>query len=288
MSDKFLNTLSGVHVVHYSDLSPEEKLINLWNNIVREGFGYLPSMLGDSYVPNAILVDLDSCLSILTSSPLPESKEEKIVIIRNTAESIARFLDQWKNLSQVYIYHSFKPTTAFSRCIPDWDIKRNARLTPEIQEIIQTQLIGRLKRIELKNIHLVECNDSPIISIKKDIPLYTTEDGEDCLVVSRDVHYQCLFYHYRYMSLYNGRQVLDKESFGKMPGYPQVSYRMLPYYYCLVGLERHNFKGKLRVGPQKATKYVNDNIIDIYKGNNETFNEEPLRSYLKVLLLQEY
>lgn len=231
-------------------------------------------------------IDLDSCLSILTSMELPDDREEKIILVKELLMQVANFIDMWKNRANLKFYYSFKRTKIFNKYIPEWDEQRNKRLDSGTPEFIVKQVINKMKKISLSNITITECGDSTILYIFRDINKLNL-NGYNSLIISRDVHYQCLFRHLQNIEIYNGKHIIDAKTFRHLKDknkYPDLSVGMLPYYYLLKGLERHSYKGVPKYGSMNSLKYCKAHQINILQNKDDLINE--YKEKLKVMLIK--
>lgn len=248
--------------------------------IISSSFDYRDA----SYDPYIMYIDLDSCLSILTSDLMPDDKMVTKVIISSAIYIIANYLTAWRNRTNIKMYYSFKPTKKFNEYIPDWNIERNKRLNEENVKLIYSQIISRLKRLKLNNISLIECDDSPILNITKDI-LKDTINGDGAVILSRDPHYQCIFALANRCELYDGKRTISANDFKRTEKYPEIIYSMVPYYYVLAGQSRNNYKRPLRWTKNKIIDYIMAHGRDIIEKKDEVFNN--LEKEVKVFQIKE-
>lgn len=254
------------------DINP---MISVVEDIVNKSFGYTD----EAFDPLCIYVDLDSCLSILTANNVNvDDKYTLKSIISNTVMTIANFINQWKNRTNIKLYYSFKPTKKFNEYIPDWNKERNERLTDERVIIIHKQIISRLKRLSLSNILLIECDDSTIINIYKDISL-DTKQGSGAVILSRDPHYQCLFgCKLPYIEIYDGKKTINKNIFRGDEKYPNISYLLIPYYYSLAGEKRNGYKRAVKWNKNKIIDYLTARIDKV-----ASLEDEELQKHINAI-----
>lgn len=237
----------------------DEYNIGIITNIIQKSFQYIDN----NYDPDCIYVDIDSAISILTGSMYDTIKDNNAAItmvIKNAVVNIANFINDWKNRTKIKLYYSLKPTKKFNEYIPTWNEERNKRLSPEILKLLSTQIIKRLNKLVLANIDIIECDDSPILYIAKDIKL-NTDKGAGTVIISRDTHYQCLFSFLPHIELYDGKKTITKEDFRNTKGYPNINYILVPYHYALAGNARNEYKKPedLSWGTVKINNYLTAN-----------------------------
>lgn len=256
---------------------------DLWVDIIGSQFD-LDTSGGDD--PTTIMIDLDSCISILLSNNLPIDKNEELKLLQNTVVKIATFLDYWRHIvDEIRIYYSLKPTKLINQYIPEWNEKRNQRYidNKENLNVILKNIVEKLKKINKTGFSVIECQDSVILDIAKDLKLKSSVNPtlHGFMILSKDPHYECLIKYYKDLKLFNGRNIVDRFIFNNHAKYPLINYTMLSYYYALVGMPRNEFKGVPKWGPIKVRKYINANFKSILKGNDELGEE--VKNYVKVM-----
>ena len=234
-----------------------------------------------------IILDIDSLLSILFQKDISEySSEIRLEIARTIIDNIVIFLDKYMNNSIIKMYYSLKEYTIFNEIYPQWCRSRSLRYKNSINiNFLKKYLIDKLKRIEKHNFGIFECDDSPIIKIYQDIEMSSHKKR---IILSRDPHFMCLLCYFD-IHIYNGRFIVNRDTYLYEEEYPKVHFSFIPAYYMIAGMSRNEYPGLPKYGPKKTVNLINNNKVAVIKGTLDIIKDVlPYRNifYIKDLKIK--
>ena len=144
-------------------------------------------------------------------------------------------------------------------------------------------IINHLKKAsdKINNFNIIKCDDAPIITIFRDIKL---NPKLKYVVISRDPHYNCIMSYYD-ISIFNGRDLVDRGSLKYLKDLPDINYTMLPFYYLIRGMDRNEYKGVKLYGQKKTEKYINENLTTLITWEDPILEE--VKPYKNIFFLND-
>ena len=213
-----------------------------------------------------LLLDMDSLLSILLTYDISEyNSDRRLEIAQTLVNNMVYFLEKYIGECNIKIYYNLDEYKKFPSIYPNWCKDRMNRYKYAVTiKFIKKYLIDKLRKVqEIKhNFMIIECEDSPILKIFEDIELAS---AKNTLILSRDPHYMCILC-YHDVSIYNGRFIVNRDTYIHESEYPKVHYTLIPAYYMIAGMKRNEYEGIKLYGPKKTEKLINDNKVAIIKG----------------------
>jgi energy-coupling factor transporter ATP-binding protein EcfA2 len=104
------------------------------------------------------------------------------------------------------------------------------------------------------------------------------------VVISRDPHYNCIMSYYD-ISIFNGRDLVDRGSLKYLKDLPDINYTMLPFYYLIRGMDRNEYKGVKLYGQKKTEKYINENLTTLITWEDPILEE--VKPYKNIFFLND-
>lgn len=268
---------------NYKKKEEEKKDFNLVKQIIIKGLFHI-NMDIHFYDFDKILIDLDSLLSIVIREELSTDRDERIKLAHTIADAINEFIEAYIDTNTINIYYNLHEYKIFKTIYPDWCKIRSERFNNEAMVgFLHKYIITHLKKASTKinNFNMIKCNDAPIIDIFNDIKLNPTLKY---VVISRDPHYNCIMAYYN-ISIFNGRDLIDRNSLKYTKDLPNINYTMLPFYYLIRGLDRNEYKGAYLYGHKKTEKYINDNYETLITWENPLLEE--VKDYKNIFFLND-
>lgn len=231
-----------------------------------------------------IFIDLDSLLSIVIREELSTDRDERIKLAHTIADAINEFIEAYIDTNTINMYYNLDEYKVFSDIYPDWCRVRNDRFENEsIVGFLHKYIINHLKKAsdKINNFNIIKCDDAPIITIFRDIKL---NPKLKYVVISRDPHYNCIMSYYD-ISIFNGRDLVDRGSLKYLKDLPDINYTMLPFYYLIRGMDRNEYKGVKLYGQKKTEKYINENLTTLITWEDPILEE--VKPYKNIFFLND-
>ena len=261
----------------------KKKDFDLIKEIIIKGLFHI-NMDVNFYDFDKILIDLDSLLSIVIREELSSDRDVRIKLAHTIADAINEFIEAYIDTNTINIYYNLNEYKVFSDIYPDWCKVRNDRFKNEsIVGFLHKYIINHLKKAsdKINNFNIIKCDDAPIITIFRDIKL---NPKLKYVVISRDPHYNCIMSYY-YISIFNGRDLVDRGSLKYLKDLPDINYTMLPFYYLIRGMDRNEYKGVKLYGQKKTEKYINENLTTLITWEDPILEE--VKPYKNIFFLND-
>ena len=261
----------------------KKKDFDLIKEIIIRGLFHI-NMDVNFYDFDKILIDLDSLLSIVIREELSSDRDVRIKLAHTIADAINEFIEAYIDTNTINIYYNLNEYKVFSDIYPDWCKVRNDRFKNEsIVGFLHKYIINHLKKAsdKINNFNLIKCDDAPIITIFRDIKL---NPKLKYVVISRDPHYNCIMSYYD-ISIFNGRDLVDRGSLKYLKDLPDINYTMLPFYYLIRGMDRNEYKGVKLYGQKKTEKYINENLTTLITWEDPILEE--VKPYKNIFFLND-
>ena len=270
----------------YKDIKKDKdkkKDFDLIKEIIIKGLFHI-NMDVNFYDFDKILIDLDSLLSIVIREELSSDRDERIKLAHTIADAINEFIEAYIDTNTINVYYNLNEYKVFSDIYPDWCKVRNDRFKNEsIVGFLHKYIINHLKKAsdKINNFNIIKCDDAPIITIFRDIKL---NPKLKYVVISRDPHYNCIM-SYHDISIFNGRDLVDRGSLKYLKDLPDINYTMLPFYYLIRGMDRNEYKGVKLYGQKKTEKYINENLTTLITWEDPILEE--VKPYKNIFFLND-
>ena len=261
----------------------KKKDFDLIKEIIIKGLFHI-NMDVNFYDFDKILIDLDSLLSIVIREELSSDRDVRIKLAHTIADAINEFIEAYIDTNTINIYYNLNEYKVFSDIYPDWCKVRNDRFKNEsIVGFLHKYIINHLKKAsdKINNFNIIKCDDAPIITIFRDIKL---NPKLKYVVISRDPHYNCIMSYYD-ISIFNGRDLIDRGSLKYLKDLPDINYTMLPFYYLIRGMDRNEYKGVKLYGQKKTEKYINENLTTLITWEDPILEE--VKPYKNIFFLND-
>ena len=261
----------------------KKKDFDLIKEIIIKGLFHI-NMDVNFYDFDKILIDLDSLLSIVIREELSSDRDVRIKLAHTIADAINEFIEAYIDTNTINIYYNLNEYKVFSDIYPDWCKVRNDRFKNEsIVGFLHKYIINHLKKAsdKINNFNIIKCDDAPIITIFRDIKL---NPKLKYAVISRDPHYNCIMSYYD-ISIFNGRDLVDRGSLKYLKDLPDINYTMLPFYYLIRGMDRNEYKGVKLYGQKKTEKYINENLTTLITWEDPILEE--VKPYKNIFFLND-
>lgn len=261
----------------------KKKDFDLIKEIIIKGLFHI-NMDVNFYDFDKILIDLDSLLSIVIREELSSDRDVRIKLAHTIADAINEFIEAYIDTNTINIYYNLNEYKVFSDIYPDWCKVRNDRFKNEsIVGFLHKYIINHLKKAsdKINNFNIIKCEDAPIITIFRDIKL---NPKLKYVVISRDPHYNCIMSYYD-ISIFNGRDLIDRGSLKYLKDLPDINYTMLPFYYLIRGMDRNEYKGVKLYGQKKTEKYINENLTTLITWEDPILEE--VKPYKNIFFLND-
>ena len=261
----------------------KKKDFDLIKEIIIKGLFHI-NMDVNFYDFDKILIDLDSLLSIVIREELSSDRDVRIKLAHTIADAINEFIEAYIATNTINIYYNLNEYKVFSDIYPDWCKVRNDRFKNEsIVGFLHKYIINHLKKAsdKINNFNIIKCDDAPIITIFRDIKL---NPKLKYVVISRDPHYNCIMSYYD-ISIFNGRDLVDRGSLKYLKDLPDINYTMLPFYYLIRGMDRNEYKGVKLYGQKKTEKYINENLTTLITWEDPILEE--VKPYKNIFFLND-
>ena len=261
----------------------KKKDFDLIKEIIIKGLFHI-NMDVNFYDFDKILIDLDSLLSIVIREELSSDRDVRIKLAHTIADAINEFIEAYIDTNTINIYYNLNEYKVFSDIYPDWCKVRNDRFKNEsIGGFLHKYIINHLKKAsdKINNFNIIKCDDAPIITIFRDIKL---NPKLKYVVISRDPHYNCIMSYYD-ISIFNGRDLVDRGSLKYLKDLPDINYTMLPFYYLIRGMDRNEYKGVKLYGQKKTEKYINENLTTLITWEDPILEE--VKPYKNIFFLND-
>lgn len=261
----------------------KKKDFDLIKEIIIKGLFHI-NMDVNFYDFDKILIDLDSLLSIVIREELSSDRDMRIKLAHTIADAINEFIEAYIDTNTINIYYNLNEYKVFSDIYPDWCKVRNDRFKNEsIVGFLHKYIINHLKKAsdKINNFNIIKCDDAPIITIFRDIKL---NPKLKYVVISRDPHYNCIMSYYD-ISIFNGRDLVDRGSLKYLKDLPDINYTMLPFYYLIRGMDRNEYKGVKLYGQKKTEKYINENLTTLITWEDPILEE--VKPYKNIFFLND-
>lgn len=261
----------------------KKKDFDLIKEIIIKGLFHI-NMDVNFYDFDKILIDLDSLLSIVIREELSADRDERIKLAHTIADAINEFIEAYIDTNTINVYYNLNEYKVFSDIYPDWCKVRNDRFKNEsIVGFLHKYIINHLKKAsdKINNFNIIKCDDAPIITIFRDIKL---NPKLKYVVISRDPHYNCIM-SYHDISIFNGRDLVDRGSLKYLKDLPDINYTMLPFYYLIRGMDRNEYKGVKLYGQKKTEKYINENLTTLITWEDPILEE--VKPYKNIFFLND-
>lgn len=261
----------------------KKKDFDLIKEIIIKGLFHI-NMDVNFYNFDKILIDLDSLLSIVIREELSSDRDVRIKLAHTIADAINEFIEAYIDTNTINIYYNLNEYKVFSDIYPDWCKVRNDRFKNEsIVGFLHKYIINHLKKAsdKINNFNIIKCDDAPIITIFRDIKL---NPKLKYVVISRDPHYNCIMSYYD-ISIFNGRDLVDRGSLKYLKDLPDINYTMLPFYYLIRGMDRNEYKGVKLYGQKKTEKYINENLTTLITWEDPILEE--VKPYKNIFFLND-
>ena len=261
----------------------KKKDFDLIKEIIIRGLFHI-NMDVNFYDFDKILIDLDSLLSIVIREELSSDRDVRIKLAHTIADAINEFIEAYIDTNTINIYYNLNEYKVFSDIYPDWCKVRNDRFKNEsIVGFLHKYIINHLKKAsdKINNFNIIKCDDAPIITIFRDIKL---NPKLKYVVISRDPHYNCIMSYYD-ISIFNGRDLIDRGSLKYLKDLPDINYTMLPFYYLIRGMDRNEYKGVKLYGQKKTEKYINENLTTLITWEDPILEE--VKPYKNIFFLND-
>ena len=261
----------------------KKKDFDLIKEIIIKGLFHI-NMDVNFYDFDKILIDLDSLLSIVIREELSSDRDVRIKLAHTIADAINEFIEAYIDTNTINIYYNLNEYKVFSDIYPDWCKVRNDRFKNEsIVGVLHKYIINHLKKAsdKINNFNIIKCDDAPIITIFRDIKL---NPKLKYVVISRDPHYNCIMSYYD-ISIFNGRDLVDRGSLKYLKDLPDINYTMLPFYYLIRGMDRNEYKGVKLYGQKKTEKYINENLTTLITWEDPILEE--VKPYKNIFFLND-
>ncbi len=261
----------------------KKKDFDLIKEIIIKGLFHI-NMDVNFYDFDKILIDLDSLLSIVIREELSSDRDVRIKLAHTIADAINEFIEAYIDTNTINIYYNLNEYKVFSDIYPDWCKVRNDRFKNEsIVGFLHKYIINHLKKAsdKINNFNIIKCDDAPIITIFRDIKL---NPKLKYVVITRDPHYNCIMSYYD-ISIFNGRDLIDRGSLKYLKDLPDINYTMLPFYYLIRGMDRNEYKGVKLYGQKKTEKYINENLTTLITWEDPILEE--VKPYKNIFFLND-
>lgn len=261
----------------------KKKDFDLIKEIIIKGLFHI-NMDVNFYDFDKILIDLDSLLSIVIREELSSDRDVRIKLAHTIADAINEFIEAYIDTNTINVYYNLNEYKVFSDIYPDWCKVRNDRFKNEsIVGFLHKYIINHLKKAsdKINNFNIIKCDDAPIITIFRDIKL---NPKLKYVVISRDPHYNCIMSYYD-ISIFNGRDLVDRGSLKYLKDLPDINYTMLPFYYLIRGMDRNEYKGVKLYGQKKTEKYINENLTTLITWEDPILEE--VKPYKNIFFLND-
>ena len=261
----------------------KKKDFDLIKEIIIKGLFHI-NMDVNFYDFDKILIDLDSLLSIVIREELSSDRDVRIKLAHTIADAINEFIEAYIDTNTINVYYNLNEYKVFSDIYPDWCKVRNDRFKNEsIVGFLHKYIINHLKKAsdKINNFNIIKCDDAPIITIFRDIKL---NPKLKYVVISRDPHYNCIM-SYHDISIFNGRDLVDRGSLKYLKDLPDINYTMLPFYYLIRGMDRNEYKGVKLYGQKKTEKYINENLTTLITWEDPILEE--VKPYKNIFFLND-
>ena len=261
----------------------KKKDFDLIKEIIIKGLFHI-NMDVNFYDFDKILIDLDSLLSIVIREELSSDRDVRIKLAHTIADAINEFIEAYIDTNTINIYYNLNEYKVFSDIYPDWCKVRNDRFKNEsIVGFLHKYIINHLKKAsdKINNFNIIKCDDAPIITIFRDIKL---NPKLKYVVISRDPHYNCIMSYYD-ISIFNGRDLVDRGSLKYLKDLPDINYTMIPFYYLIRGMDRNEYKGVKLYGQKKTEKYINENLTTLITWEDPILEE--VKPYKNIFFLND-
>ena len=261
----------------------KKKDFDLIKEIIIKGLFHI-NMDVNFYDFDKILIDLDSLLSIVIREELSSDRDVRIKLAHTIADAINEFIEAYIDTNTINIYYNLNEYKVFSDIYPDWCKVRNDRFKNEsIVGFLHKYIINHLKKAsdKINNFNIIKCDDAPIITIFRDIKL---NPKLKYVVISRDPHYNCIM-SYHDISIFNGRDLVNRGSLKYLKDLPDINYTMLPFYYLIRGMDRNEYKGVKLYGQKKTEKYINENLTTLITWEDPILEE--VKPYKNIFFLND-
>lgn len=261
----------------------KKKDFDLIKEIIIRGLFHI-NMDVNFYDFDKILIDLDSLLSIVIREELSSDRDVRIKLAHTIADAINEFIEAYIDTNTINIYYNLNEYKVFSDIYPDWCKVRNDRFKNEsIVGFLHKYIINHLKKAsdKINNFNIIKCDDAPILTIFRDIKL---NPKLKYVVISRDPHYNCIMSYYD-ISIFNGRDLIDRGSLKYLKDLPDINYTMLPFYYLIRGMDRNEYKGVKLYGQKKTEKYINENLTTLITWEDPILEE--VKPYKNIFFLND-
>ena len=261
----------------------KKKDFDLIKEIIIKGLFHI-NMDVNFYDFDKILIDLDSLLSIVIREELSSDRDLRIKLALTIPDAINEFIQAYIDTNTINIYYNLNEYKVFSDIYPDWCKVRNDRFKNEsIVGFLHKYIINHLKKAsdKINNFNIIKCDDAPIITIFRDIKL---NPKLKYVVISRDPHYNCIM-SYHDISIFNGRDLVDRGSLKYLKDLPDINYTMLPFYYLIRGMDRNEYKGVKLYGQKKTEKYINENLTTLITWEDPILEE--VKPYKNIFFLND-
>ena len=261
----------------------KKKDFDLIKEIIIKGLFHI-NMDVNFYDFDKIIIDLDSLLSIVIREELSSDRDVRIKLAHTIADAINEFIEAYIDTNTINIYYNLNEYKVFSDIYPDWCKVRNDRFKNEsIVGFLHKYIINHLKKAsdKINNFNIIKCDDAPIITIFRDIKL---NPKLKYVVISRDPHYNCIMSYYD-ISIFNGRDLVDRGSLKYLKDLPDINYTMLPFYYLIRGMDRNEYKGVKLYGQKKTEKYINENLTTLITWEDPILEE--VKPYKNIFFLND-
>ena len=261
----------------------KKKDFDLIKEIIIKGLFHI-NMDVNFYDFDKILIDLDSLLSIVIREELSSDRDVRIKLAHTIADAINEFIEAYIDTNTINIYYNLNEYKVFSDIYPDWCKVRNDRFENEsIVGFLHKYIINHLKKAsdKINNFNIIKCDDAPIITIFRDIKL---NPKLKYVVISRDPHYNCIMSYYD-ISIFNGRDLVDRGSLKYLKDLPDINYTMIPFYYLIRGMDRNEYKGVKLYGQKKTEKYINENLTTLITWEDPILEE--VKPYKNIFFLND-
>ena len=268
---------------YYKYKKEEKKEFDLIKEILIKGLFHI-NMDVNFYDFDKIFIDLDSLLSIVIREELSTDKDKRIKLAHTIADAINEFIEAYIDTNTINIYYNLDDYKVFREIYPEWCKVRKERFSNEsMVGFLHKYIISNLKKAanKINNFNVIKCDDAPVITIFNDIKLNPTLKY---VIISRDPHYNCIMAYYN-VSIFNGRDLVDRSSLKYAKDLPNINYTMLPFYYLIRGLDRNEYKGARLYGHKKTEKYINDNYETLITWENPLLEE--VKDYKNIFFLND-
>lgn len=268
----------------FKDLDDEEKSLFLQKKILRTGL-FHPNKDINFRGYTKIFIDLDSLLSRLISEELPVDNRIRNQLIDFIMSNFAEFFSDYADLANIYILYGFKRNKIFDDIYPEWNKERYKRFENEsVVNFINNELLRRFKIYSktVKNVNIIKYKKSFLTDVMK--VLNVLENPKEAVILSRNPQILCLLTYYN-ISIYDGKDMVTRQTYSMIKGYPTVHYSLIPHWFLLRGDKRNGYNGYPRMGPK-----ITDNYIEKNKEGIISFEDSRIKSlekYRKLYFLKE-